>query len=386
MAHLKMGEVQAYFQLTHNPLSDIFTLVKSNFLSFYPSIEVETVTVDLRRRRSGVPPDFEEHPAVENINDRRPVVTHEPCPVCENHQARPMYAVHGYDFRLVQCTDCKLGRLYPMPDAEQIGGFYPPAYYGAPGSKFEPLIESLVRWTAALHARLLTKELPLGARVLDVGCGRGVLLGQMSDLGFQAHGFEINETATDSRAEIRVAAELSQARYADDSFDQVILWHVLEHLPNPIETLAEIRRILRPEGQLVVAVPNFSSAQSVWAGPNWFHLDLPRHLFHYPLAALSRMLEGNGFVCRSDRHLSLRQNPFGWVQSALNRDRSLPRNCLYSLLHRGDPAAHPSIRQRTRIRLRLAYWLGMPIALGISLITAAMGSGATVFVVAEPAS
>ncbi len=352
-------------------------------------IEVEKVAEDLRGpwRESSAPYDYEEHPAVETIDGAECLqLTDEPCPVCWNPQAQPTYSIRGFEFRLVTCTDCGLGRLYPMPDAEQIGRFYPAAYYGAPGSKFEPLIEALVRWSAVRHARCLTKELPRGARILDVGCGRGVLLAPLVDLGFEAHGFEINETVTedaDPRAEIRIASELSEARYPRHSFDQVILWHVFEHLPNPIDTLAEIRRILRPGGSLVVAVPNFGSAQARWAGPNWFHLDLPRHLFHFPLHTLRAMLEKNGFACQSQRHFSLRQNPFGWVQSTLNRDRSLPRNSLYTLLHCGDQAKHLLFKRPARLRLRSIYWLGMPIALAISVITAAIGTGATVFVVAK---
>ena len=67
--------------------------------------------------------------------------------------------------------------------------------------------------------------------------------------------------------------------------------------------------------RLIVAVPNFSSWQARWAGAAWFHLDLPRHLFHFPLPALRRLLEECGLACRSEHHFSLRQNPFGCALS-----------------------------------------------------------------------
>ena len=77
-----------------------------------------------------------------------------------------------------------------------------------------------------------------------------------------------------------------------------MIWHVLEHLHDPKGALLEARRILRPGGRLVVAVPNFSSLQARWAGAAWFHLDLPRHLWHFPLAALRRLLADCGFEIR----------------------------------------------------------------------------------------
>ena len=74
-----------------------------------------------------------------------------------------------------------------------------------------------------------------------------------------------------------------------------------------------------------MAVPNFSSEQARWAGDAWFHLDLPRHLYQFPLESLKRLLRDTGFAPVSDHHFSLRQNPFGWIQSAQNRRASLPR-------------------------------------------------------------
>ena len=306
------------------------------------------------------------------------------CPVCGSSTARPTFAIERMAFRVVTCTGCHLGSLHPRPTPAEIAGFYPDEYYGTAGAKFEPVVESLVRLVGARHVRWLTRGLPLKARVLDVGCGRGVLLGALADKGFEVHGFEISEMAVvgaDSRAKIRIASSLTEARYPQGNFDQVILWHVLEHLPNPREVLEEIRRILKPGGRLVLAVPNFSSAQSRWAGPTWFHLDLPRHLFHFPKSAVRRLIEECGFDCRGERHFSLRQNPFGWIQSALNRSPALPRNGLYALLKRNECAKTQPLL--TRLKLRLAYWLGMPLGVMASFFSACLRTGASVCLLAE---
>jgi SAM-dependent methyltransferase len=195
---------------------------------------------------------------------------------------------------------------------------------------------------------------------------------------------EMSPTAAegaDARIDIRIASHLREAGYESGFFDQVVIWHVLEHLTDPKETLEEIHRILRPGGQVVVSVPNFSSIQGRWAGPTWFQLDLPRHLFHFPVRGLRQLMETCGFECVAEHHFSLRQNPFGWVQSALNRSRSLPRNALYTLLHRRSPTATISFGALTRWKLRAAYLLGMPIALVLSIVAALLRSGASVHVV-----
>jgi len=307
------------------------------------------------------------------------------CPACEGRASRPSLIFEGLEGPLRVCEGCGLGWIHPLPSPDEIQGFYPRAYYGDLGAKFAPTVEAWVRLVAQRHVRFLSRRLPEGGRILDLGCGRGLVLSALADRGFEVHGFERSEAAlqgVDPRAKLRVAPRLADAAYPDACFDQVQLWHVLEHLPDPVETLTEIRRILRPEGQLVVAVPNFGSLQARWAGPAWFHLDPPRHLYHFTMPALRTMLARCGFGIRSSHHFSLRQNPFGWVQSALNRSPRLPRNGLYVLLHgRQGPGPAP-YDAKTRRRLRLAYWLGMPAGLALSIGSALLRSGATVHVVA----
>jgi SAM-dependent methyltransferase len=305
--------------------------------------------------------------------------------VCGAEQARASFAMQGFAPRLVVCVGCGLGRLHPMPGLEQLASFYPGEYYGEPGRKFQGFVERLVRIVGERHIGFLTRELRPGSRVLDLGCGRGVILGELADRGFEVHGVEISQEAArgaDPRAEIRIASRLADAGYPAAYFDEIVIWHVLEHLLDPREALGEAHRILKPEGRLVVAVPNFSSWQARWSGSAWFHLDLPRHLWHFPLDALRRLLRGAGFEIRSEHHFSLRQNPFGWVQSALNRLPGLPRNGLYTLLqHR--PAQGPApFDAATRAWLWLSFLAATPLGLLATLAETAARNGATVHVVA----
>jgi SAM-dependent methyltransferase len=308
-----------------------------------------------------------------------------PCPVCHGTRALPRFAVEGVPAPVVVCQRCGLGRFEPMLAPDEVRSFYPDEYYGEPGVKFQPFVERLVRLVGARHIGFLSRGLSERARVLDVGCGRGVILGPLADRGLEVHGVEVSAAAArgaDPRAEIRIAPQLAQAGYPEAFFDEVVIWHVLEHLADPRSTIEEARRILKPKGRLIVAVPNFSSIQARWSGAAWFHLDLPRHLYQFPLSALRQLLEDVGFELSADHHFSLRQNPFGWIQSILNRIPGLPRNGLYTLLHRRGRDEVPAHGASQRALLWLSSILLVPFAVAATAVETLVRNGATIHVVA----
>jgi SAM-dependent methyltransferase len=136
-------------------------------------------------------------------------------------------------------------------------------------------------------------------RLLDVGCGNGLFLKRMSDLGWIAQGVE-----TDTRS-ARVAREtygfevyggtLQDAGFPADSFDAITMSHVIEHLRDPLLVLAECRRILKPGGVLVVTTPNYKCLGHRCFGRRWLGLDPPRHLYVFSRKSLDLMANRTGF-------------------------------------------------------------------------------------------
>jgi hypothetical protein len=157
----------------------------------------------------------------------------------------------------------------------------------------------------------------------------------------------------------------------------VIIWHVLEHLENPQQTLALISRLLKPGGLLYLEVPNLDSLQARSAGKNWFHLDLEHHLYHFSKNGLHRLLLSTGFRIEKTTTLSFEQGPYGALQSWLNsigRERGL----LYRILKREISAPLSNALGQ----FVLAGVLAVP-ALFFSLTEAAIGRGGVLRVVAR---
>jgi len=318
--------------------------------------------------------------------DRRVVrhIDESACCICGGTRFERWFDLPGTRFGIERCVSCGLGVMVPMLTANEVASFYAAGYYGSDGTKFGLWTEGLVRFVARRRTTFLRRHLPHGGRVLDVGCGRGVVASPLAAAGYDVTGIEILREAVrgiDDRVHVVIADSLHDTSLPKEQFDLVLLWHVLEHLANPVETLAEIHRILRPGGRLVVAVPNFSSWQARWTGPAWFHLDPPRHLFHFPLTALRTLLTRSGFDVQRTHHFSLRQNPFGWLQSLINRLMPKQRNRLYEYLL-NEATTVRSMSPVERFGWFTAYCAGMVLMLPLSVFAAVFRSGATVHCVA----
>jgi 2-polyprenyl-3-methyl-5-hydroxy-6-metoxy-1,4-benzoquinol methylase len=145
-------------------------------------------------------------------------------------------------------------------------------------------------------------DLPAGS-VLDLGCGDGRFLHRMYQAGWSVTGLDFDQKAIEAARKMfgkfgfrLLHTDLFSAQFPDNSFDAVTMNHVIEHVPEPIELLAEVRRVLKPEGRLVATTPNIRSlAHSVFADC-WRGLEPPRHLQIFSLPALENCGRKAGFT------------------------------------------------------------------------------------------
>lgn len=245
-------------------------------------------------------------------------------------------------FGLVRCAACGHVATSPQLAPEAVTAWYPPEYYGRKNRRFNALFERLVVVFRERRARLVTREARKG-RALDVGCGRGLLPALLRRHGWDTCGIELSDTAAERARSIGIpvfVGPIEQAPWADGSFEAVVFWHVLEHLRDPRSAVRRAAALLSPGGLLLVAVPNFESLQARVGSRGWFHLDVPRHYHHFGLRALRRLLEEEGFDVEHVSHFALEQNPYGWVQSLLNR-LGFRRNLLYEMLKHESARSGP---------------------------------------------
>jgi SAM-dependent methyltransferase len=279
------------------------------------------------------------------------------------------------------CTACGTSETFPKPDPATLERQYSEAYYGPDNVKFVPSVEAFVAWMSRKRAARVHALIGRRGRILEIGCGRGLLLRHLAQLGHECHGIERSALAARRAAqseELRVYTQpLEKCHFADEYFDVVILWHVLEHLDHPQATLAQISRLLKPGGLLCLEVPNLSSLQSCSTGKNWFHLDVEHHLYHFSLNGLHQLLLSTGFNVEETTTLSVEQGPYGVLQSWLNAI-GREHNTLYRILKREiSPAIGTKLGQ-----FAMAGILALP-SLFFALIEAAIGRGGVLRVVAR---
>jgi 2-polyprenyl-3-methyl-5-hydroxy-6-metoxy-1,4-benzoquinol methylase len=165
-------------------------------------------------------------------------------------------------------------------------------------------------------------------KLLDVGCGNGGFLATMQELGWEVAGVEPDGQATKvAREQFGLSVHegsLEEAGFPDDAFDAVTMSHVVEHLPDPISTLTECRRILKKGGRLVMTTPNIKSLGHQLYREAWRGLEVPRHLFLFSPAALRQSVERSGLQVFELR-TTARSARWMWAASHLiRRNGALP--------------------------------------------------------------
>ncbi|MBL7894970.1 MAG: class I SAM-dependent methyltransferase [Bacteroidia bacterium] len=230
------------------------------------------------------------------------------CPVCGSGQSQPFisckdYTVSQETFNIVSCSACGFKYTNPRPSDDTIGQYYKSEDYVSHTNTKKGLINRLYH---AVRSYTLKKKLGLiesfvsRGTILDYGCGTGMFLNTCKEAGWKSFGFEPDSDARTiaSKKGLSVfntkeslALELGSAK-----FDVITLWHVLEHVTDLDDTLSFFKNHLSNKGTLIIAVPNYTSFDAQHYKEYWAGYDIPRHIYHFNLDSVSKLLSKFGFT------------------------------------------------------------------------------------------
>ncbi|AXG68923.1 demethylmenaquinone methyltransferase [Kordia sp. SMS9] len=199
------------------------------------------------------------------------------------------HSVSGEDFQLVFDEVLEMYKTEPQPSLETLSSYYESEDYISHTDAKRNLFEKIYHW---VRSYMLSKKMIIvekytksnTKKVLDIGCGTGDFLAMSQKYKWEIAGVEPDAqarkiAAQKTETEIHTNDWLSQI--PDHSFDAITMWHVLEHVPNLDEQIATLKRIIKPNGSLFIAVPNFKSHDAHHYKEFWAAFDVPRHLWHF---------------------------------------------------------------------------------------------------------
>lgn len=267
------------------------------------------------------------------------------CPICQQKNSLSQTSHRCTDyltkhiFTLLKCHACG---CYITQGLSQHPGtdYYNTAYYNSEAGKFSPLIEKIFRFNHQKNAKFVYNNFH-PKRVLEIGCGRAYILRELKQLGVQVYCLESAGAAEwilkNQQINVVSLAEENIWPFEPEFFQLLVFWHVFEHLQDPIAALEQASQVLDKAGILCISVPNIASYQARLGLATWFHLDVPRHLFHFSKKGLIELLEKHDYEIIKVTSGDAIQNLFGWFQSIANLFIPKATNSLYRFLQGGTP-------------------------------------------------
>lgn len=252
------------------------------------------------------------------------------CPLCECcdhrelYQARDRHYGIAGTFRIVECSQCLLVFISPIPSEKHLSRLYPEDYYAYQDRcEVNDAKEIVKRLLGVRLGETKDPRFEFAGVMLDVGCGYGWFLRKMQKGGWTTFGVEVNRAAAQlGRDKLGVdifAGTLSEAQFPSKFFDYIRSNHSFEHISSPNETLQEMYRVLKPSGKLMIGVPNIAGLNARIFKENWWYLGAPVHPLNYSVATLSGLLKKNGFRVHNVEYNSDYFGVLGSLQIYANR-------------------------------------------------------------------
>jgi 2-polyprenyl-3-methyl-5-hydroxy-6-metoxy-1,4-benzoquinol methylase len=264
------------------------------------------------------------------------------------------YSVSGEIFQLLHNSEYDYLETSPMPTSEELPEYYKSEdYISHTNSKrnlFEKAYHVIRQISLKRKLKLINSFSSEENKLLDIGCGTGSFLKIAKENNWKITGIEPNEQArniANSETENAVFNTEKLQELKPHHFDVITLWHVLEHLPNLEAHITLLKKLLKPNGTLIIAVPNYKSYDAIYYKQFWAAFDVPRHLWHFSQTAIQSLFEKEKlkivktlpmvfdafYVCLlSEKYKSKRMNPIRAFFVGLRSNLKAKRTGEYSSL------------------------------------------------------
>jgi 2-polyprenyl-3-methyl-5-hydroxy-6-metoxy-1,4-benzoquinol methylase len=207
------------------------------------------------------------------------------------------HSVSGENFQLIENLEYGFLETTPQPSLESIPDYYKSEdYISHTDSKrnlFEIVYHLVRKISLKQKLKLINTSTSTQKNLLDVGCGTGDFLRVAKQNHWSVSGIEPNKQArqiANNKTDNSVFAIEHLLKFQAESFDVISLWHVLEHLPNLEEHIQVFKKLLKPNGTLIIAVPNYKSYDAEYYQEFWAAYDVPRHLWHFNKDSISKLV------------------------------------------------------------------------------------------------
>nr|WP_315144880.1 class I SAM-dependent methyltransferase [uncultured Flavobacterium sp.] len=205
------------------------------------------------------------------------------------------YSVSKETFDLYYDETLDMLITHPQPSLENLGKYYESEDYISHTDNKRSLFEKLYHFIKSIALKnklnLINSLQPQKGKILDIGAGTGEFLSVAKNDGWQTIGVEPSERAKAIAKNKGVSFVEETSELKNHSFDVISMWHVLEHVPDLDKQIKELKRLLKPTGTLIIAVPNFKSFDAQHYGKFWAAYDVPIHFWHFSKKAIKLLFE-----------------------------------------------------------------------------------------------
>lgn len=223
-----------------------------------------------------------------------------PCPLCNSQNSTHYLSLKDYflsqeEFEIVRCNDCGLLYTNPRPEASKLQTYYDSKEYFSHQENSSGLIPRIYEFVKSFNLKRKLKIATTGksvGKILDIGCGTGDFLLKAKQNNWEVSALEPNDHAREiasKRLNVPIIRPEEISGLPDSSFDVITMWHVLEHVEGLQEEARQLNRLLKPNGRLVIAVPNYQSYDALYYKDKWAAWDVPRHLSHFDKSSMTKV-------------------------------------------------------------------------------------------------